>query len=130
MGYHTLKDIIKILGICKNTIINWEKTGKIPVRRDKVFGHRYWTDEDLAVMKKLCDEIKGRAFEHYKGQNIYLYSPKVGKWKFQVIIHIHLPSEVRARTFCSNKMYSSKQEALKKAQQVIDEELKRITEKE
>ena len=127
MKVYTMKDVIRLLDITKNTIINWEKSGKISIRRDEVFGHRYWLEADLVAMKNLCDHIKGRVFEHHKGHGIYIYSPKNGKWKYQCVIHILQESDVYVDNYFSKEVYSSKAEALKQAQQSIDEKLNKIT---
>lgn len=47
-----IKDIIKVLGICKKTYYLWEASEKIPKpKRDKMNNYRYWTEADV---KKLC----------------------------------------------------------------------------
>ena len=127
MNHYTMKDMMRILDITKNTIINWEREGKIPARRDDVFGHRYWKEGDLKAMKKLCEEIRGRDFEHHKGLSIYIYSPKDGKWKYQCVIHKLRPNDVYVDNYFSKDIYSSKSEALRQAQLSIEEKLKKIT---
>jgi predicted site-specific integrase-resolvase len=51
--HYTMKDIVKIVGVCKNTIINWEKAGYIKVRRDPLFNYRVWNHEEVEQLKKL-----------------------------------------------------------------------------
>jgi len=51
--YHTAK-VVKILGIYKKTLYNWEKAGKIPkAKRDPMSGYRYWTEQDVKRLKKI-----------------------------------------------------------------------------
>lgn len=43
-----------ILGIYKRTLFNWEAAGKIPkARRDPMNNYRYYTKEDVALLKKI-----------------------------------------------------------------------------
>ena len=49
-----INDILKILGISKNTYLNWEKLGKVPrAKRDLMSNYRYWSDEDIKKLKKV-----------------------------------------------------------------------------
>ncbi len=49
-----INDLIKELGITKNTYYNWEKAGKVPEsKRDPMSNYRYWTEEDIKKLKKL-----------------------------------------------------------------------------
>jgi len=49
-----INDLIKILGISKNTYYNWENNGKVPeAKRDPMSNYRYWTDEDIKKLKKI-----------------------------------------------------------------------------
>lgn len=57
--YYTMKDIIKVVGVCKNTIINWEKAGRIKVRRDPLFNYRVWNLEEIQELKKLKKQGHG-----------------------------------------------------------------------
>ena len=51
---YLIKDIIKILGICRRTYYNWEKDGKIPKpKREPMSGFRYWTETDLKRLKQI-----------------------------------------------------------------------------
>lgn len=50
---YTMKDVVKMTGVCKNTIINWEKSGRIKVRRDPLFSYRVWSLEEVEALKKL-----------------------------------------------------------------------------
>lgn len=49
-----IKDIIKILGICKDTYYYWEENNKVFKPKRTITGnYRYWTIEDLKRLKKL-----------------------------------------------------------------------------
>lgn len=54
-----MKDVIKKTGISKNTLIRWEMSGKIKVRRDKLFKFRIWSIEDVNDLKKLAKYERG-----------------------------------------------------------------------
>ena len=51
--YYTMKDVVNIVGVCKNTIINWEKSRRIKVRRDPLFHYRVWNLEEIEQLKKV-----------------------------------------------------------------------------
>jgi len=53
MRYYTMNDVIKMTGISKNTIIRWEQSGRIQVRRDPLFNFRIWTAGEIEDLKKL-----------------------------------------------------------------------------
>jgi len=53
MQYFTMNDVIKMTGISKNTIIRWEESGRIKVRRDPLFNFRIWTRPEVEALKKL-----------------------------------------------------------------------------
>jgi DNA-binding transcriptional MerR regulator len=47
-------EVAKILGINKQTLFNWETSGKIPkAKRDPMNNYRYYTDEDIKKLKKI-----------------------------------------------------------------------------
>ena len=49
-----LADLIKILGISRNTFYNWERDGKVPVpKRDPMSNYRFWTESDIMKLKKI-----------------------------------------------------------------------------
>lgn len=52
MRYYTMNDVIKMTGISKNTIIRWEQSGRIKVRRDPLFNFRIWTVSEVEALKK------------------------------------------------------------------------------
>lgn len=54
--HYTIGQLAKELGVCKNTIFYWLKTGKIKEpAREKISGFRYWTEEELKNIRKLKD---------------------------------------------------------------------------
>ena len=47
-------EVAKILSINKQTLFNWESSGKIPkAKRDPMNNYRYYTDEDIRKLKKI-----------------------------------------------------------------------------
>jgi len=54
--FYTMKDVIRMVGVCKNTIINWEKSGRIKVKRDPLFNYRVWSLEEVQQLKNLKGE--------------------------------------------------------------------------
>ena len=59
MGKHyTTGRLAEKLGVCKNTIFYWLKTGKIKEpTREKISGFRYWSEEEVDNIKK---ELRGK----------------------------------------------------------------------
>lgn len=51
--YYTMKDVCRIIGVTKNTIINWERWGLIKPKRDDLMNYRYWTKDDIPKLKKV-----------------------------------------------------------------------------
>ena len=48
-----INDILKLLGVSKNTYLNWEKLGKIPkAKRDPMNNYRYWSKADVKQLMK------------------------------------------------------------------------------
>ena len=45
--YLQIRDAAKYLGVCQNTLRNWEMAGKIPVRRHPVNNYRLYKRSDL-----------------------------------------------------------------------------------
>jgi len=46
--------VAKILGVHKNTVFYWLKTGKVKEpKRDAIFNGRLWTETDLKRLKKV-----------------------------------------------------------------------------
>jgi len=57
MGYYTIKDVIGMLGISKNTLLNWELAKKIPrARRHPMNDYRVYTKEDVDKIKKIIEK--------------------------------------------------------------------------
>jgi hypothetical protein len=51
---YSLKHIMKMLGVSRRTLFNWEKAGKIPkAKRDPMNNYRYYTETDLQKLKKI-----------------------------------------------------------------------------
>lgn len=51
---YTAQQVADILGIYKRTLFNWEAAGKIPrAKRDPMNSYRYYTQEDVAALKKI-----------------------------------------------------------------------------
>ena len=51
---YTSQQTADILGIYKRTLLNWEAAGKIPkAKRDPMNNYRYYTREDIALLKKI-----------------------------------------------------------------------------
>jgi len=52
--YYLTSEVIKMLGICRKTLYNWEVTGKIPnPKRESFSNYRYYTAEDVEKIRKL-----------------------------------------------------------------------------
>jgi len=50
----SIKDVERILKVCRKTYYNWEKSGKVPkARRDPMSNYRYWLDKDVKRLKKV-----------------------------------------------------------------------------
>ena len=51
--YLQIKDAAKYLGVCQNTLRNWQATGNIPVHRHPVNNYRLFRIKDLdALIRK------------------------------------------------------------------------------
>ena len=51
---YSLRDVSKILGVSKRTLMNWEKAGKIPhAGRDPMNNYRYYKTADIEKLKKI-----------------------------------------------------------------------------
>lgn len=45
--YMRIKEAAEFLGVCQNTLRNWEATGKLPVQRHPVNNYRLFKASDL-----------------------------------------------------------------------------------
>lgn len=52
MNYIRVKDIEKIIDRDRNTILRWEREGKIPHPQKDSRGWRFYTDEDIERIKE------------------------------------------------------------------------------
>ncbi|MBI4971757.1 MAG: helix-turn-helix domain-containing protein [Candidatus Omnitrophica bacterium] len=52
--YFLLEEVIKMLGVSRNTYYNWERSNKIPTaKRDPMSGYRIFTESDVNHLKKI-----------------------------------------------------------------------------
>lgn len=52
MGYIRVKDVEKIIDRDRNTILRWEREGRIPHPRKDSRGWRFYNEEDIKTIKK------------------------------------------------------------------------------
>ncbi len=46
--------VADLLGVYKRTLFNWEEAGKLPkAKRDPMNNYRYYTEEDIAMLKRI-----------------------------------------------------------------------------
>jgi len=51
---YTAQHVAGLLGIYKRTLFNWEEAGKLPrAKRDPMNNYRYYTGEDIFLLKKI-----------------------------------------------------------------------------
>lgn len=50
--YYLAGEVAKILGVHRQTLKNWIRLKKIKPKRDKLSGYYFWTEADVAKMKK------------------------------------------------------------------------------
>ena len=56
--HYTTGQLAKKLGVCKNTIFYWLKTGKISEpNREKISRFRYWTEDEVTNIGR---QLRGR----------------------------------------------------------------------
>ena len=122
--YFTMKDVIALLGVTKNTIINWEESGKIPLpKRDPIFGYRLWTESELENMRELSKEIKGRVLETYRGQKIYVSCAQEDEWIYRILFFIYGKTENKTKMFSSRDKFATREDALGNAKKSVDSKL-------
>lgn len=52
--YYSAGKVIKMLGICRKTLYNWEVAGKVPkAKRESFSSYRYYTAQDVEKIRKL-----------------------------------------------------------------------------
>jgi len=52
--YYSAGEVIKMLGICRKTLYNWEVNGKIPrPKRESFSNYRYYSAQDIEKIKEL-----------------------------------------------------------------------------
>lgn len=126
MKYYTMEEVIALLGISKNTLINWEKSGKIPsANRQPISGYRIWTEEELEMLRELSKEVKGRVIDTYRGIKFYVYCPKEEHWKYQILYFDYGKTEIKSKMITSRDDFPTKEEAIRKAKDSISRILNR-----
>ena len=51
---YLMRDVLKLLKVCRKTYFNWERDGKIPkAKKEPMSGYRYWTESDLERLRKI-----------------------------------------------------------------------------
>lgn len=51
---YSSEEAASMLGVYKRTLFNWEEAGKIPkAKRDPMNNYRYYTKEDIVLLKKI-----------------------------------------------------------------------------
>ena len=56
MNYIRVKDLEKIIDRDKNTILRWEKEGKIPLAQKDSRGWRFYTQADIERVKEFISK--------------------------------------------------------------------------
>lgn len=122
MKYYTTKEVLSILGISKNTLVFWEKSGMVPsVKRDPAFGFRIWSKEDLETLKELSAGIKSSHFESYKGHRICVScTGDAEHWKYRVLFIDKDNPKTKVTMFDSGFEFPAKEKALVEARELIE----------
>jgi DNA-binding transcriptional MerR regulator len=58
MTYIRVKDVEKIIDRDRNTILRWEREGKIPHPQKDSRGWRYYSEKDIHVIKKFMNAVR------------------------------------------------------------------------
>jgi len=54
-----VQEVADLLGVCRGTVINYEKKGIFPLpHRNPINGYREYAEEDLEVLRKILEEGK------------------------------------------------------------------------
>lgn len=56
-SYYTTKDVIKKVGVSRNTLFLWFRHKKIPETRRNRNGHRIFTKEDISAILNYKDRL-------------------------------------------------------------------------
>ena len=52
--YYSAGEVVRMLGICRKTLYNWEVTSKVPkAKRESFSNYRYYSAQDVDKIKKL-----------------------------------------------------------------------------
>lgn len=52
--YYSAGEVVRMLGICRKTLYNWEVNGRIPrPKRESFSNYRYYTAEDIERIREL-----------------------------------------------------------------------------
>jgi len=55
-GLLRVGEAAEYLGVCKETLRNWDRSGRLVPKRNPVTGYRYYRQEDLeAILKKVAE---------------------------------------------------------------------------
>jgi hypothetical protein len=68
MTYIRVKDLEKIIYRDRNTILRWEREGKIPAPQKDSRGWRFYTEKDLQIIKNYLLE-NNPYYHNYQSQN-------------------------------------------------------------
>lgn len=129
--YYTMNEVTTLLGISKNTLINWEKEGKIPqARRQEISKYRIWTEEEFEDIKKIRNIVMGNSPQPYRGMKIYTFARKESRWNYRFIFFECGKIQNRIKAFCSTTDYASREKALEEAKKSIDGKLYRLQRRE
>ena len=52
--YYSAGEVVRMLGICRKTLYNWEVKGKVPrAKRESFSNYRYYNAEDIEKIREL-----------------------------------------------------------------------------
>ncbi|MEW5945524.1 MAG: helix-turn-helix domain-containing protein [bacterium] len=55
---HTTKEVADLIGVHKNTLLNWIRSGKVPEVEKDWKAYRVWTDEDIEKVREFKEKYK------------------------------------------------------------------------